>query len=400
MTGSSDEQYHDEYPRGKGRTRHGPAGPSWVTMLGVWAMVFLLFWIWLRPDSSKPLHDPGFEPRPVTARGDLAADEQATIEVFRAASPAVVYITSSELARNPFSLNVFAIPRGSGSGIVYDRAGHIVTNYHVIQEGSRWTVRLADQSEWEAELVGVEPDRDLAVLKIDARAERLRPIPVGESSNLVVGQKVLAIGNPFGLDQTLTTGVVSALGREIQSVTGRPIKDVIQTDAAINPGNSGGPLLDSAGRLIGLNTQIASPSGASAGIGFAVPVDIVSRIVPQLIRYGRVIRPGFGVQVLSDSLARRLGIEAGVLLVDVREGSTAANAGLRGTLITRSGRIRQLGDIIIKINDEPTPSMYALLDVLEKYQVGDQVKATYIRDRQEHETMVELQSVASGQLAP
>ncbi|MCZ6452167.1 MAG: trypsin-like peptidase domain-containing protein, partial [Deltaproteobacteria bacterium] len=223
-------------------------------------------------------------PREITPRGKLSVEESLTIALFRKASPSVVNITTLTVRRDVFTLNLLEIPEGTGSGFVWDNAGHIVTNYHVIQNADVAQVTLADQSTLKARRIGVAPDKDLAVLQIDVAKSRLRPIPIGSSNNLRVGQKVYAIGNPFGLDQTLTTGVISALGREIESVTRRPIRGVIQTDAAINPGNSGGPLLDSAGRLIGVNTQIFSPSGASVGIGFAIPVDTVNRVVPQLIR--------------------------------------------------------------------------------------------------------------------
>ncbi len=357
---------------------HRPARPPWVTMFGVWAIVFLLVWLVIRPDRSSPLHDPDFEARPVTARGDLAAGERATIEVFRKASPSVVYITSSEYRRDIFSLNVFEIPRGTGSGFIYDRDGHIVTNFHVIQPGTHWKVMLADQSEWDARLVGYEADKDIAVLKIDMPPEQLKPIALGGSHDLQVGQSVLAIGNPFGFDQTLTVGVVSALGREIESITGRKIRDVIQTDAAINPGNSGGPLLDSAGRLIGVNTQIASPSGASAGIGFAVPVDTVNEIVPDLIRYGEVRRAGLGVVFFPDWRTRRLGIP-GLLIDYVNDKGAAAEAGLRGTIVDER-RIRQIGDVITRINDLEVRTLNEVKDALESFNVGDEVRVTFIRD--------------------
>jgi S1-C subfamily serine protease len=276
---------------------------------------------WLLHQTFQPaLHDPEAVSRPVTARGDLAGDEQNTIDIFRSAAPSVVYITSIAVRRNLFSLNVYEIPQGTGSGFIWDRQGRIVTNFHVISDASRLEVTLADRSTWKAALVGAAPDRDLAVLQITAPASKLQPIAVGESTNLLVGQKVFAIGNPFGLDQTLTTGVVSALGREITAVTGRTIHDVIQTDAAINPGNSGGPLLDSAGRLIGVNTAIYSPSGASSGIGFAVPVGEVNRVVPQIISKGKVLRPGLGVTLANRSLTRDLGLE-GVLVLKVLPGT-------------------------------------------------------------------------------
>jgi len=360
-------------------------------MFGVWAIVFLLVWLVIRPDRSSPLHDPDFEARPVTARGDLGTGERATIEVFRKASPSVVYITSSEYRRDIFSLNVFEIPRGTGSGFIYDRDGHIVTNFHVIQPGSHWKVMLADQSEWDARLVGCEMDKDIAVLKIDAPPEQLKPIALGNSHDLQVGQSVLAIGNPFGFDQTLTVGVVSALGREIESITGRKIRDVIQTDAAINPGNSGGPLLDSAGRLIGVNTQIASPSGASAGIGFAVPVDTVNEIVPDLIQYGEVRRAGLGVVFFPDWQTRRLGIP-GLLIDYVNDKGAAAEAGLRGTIVD-GRRIRQIGDVITRINDLEVRTLNEVKDALEPFNVGDEVRVTFIRDDRVRSVGVRLRCI-------
>ncbi|MCI5224413.1 MAG: 2-alkenal reductase, partial [Candidatus Electrothrix sp. AR4] len=229
-----------------------------VSLLILFAVLYLLFHT-LYPDFRP--HGRDAKPRAITARGGLALDEQNTIDVFREVSPSVVYITSITVQRNLFNLNAYAIPKGTGSGFVWDKQGRIVTNYHVISDASRIEVTLADHTNWKADLVGAAPDRDIAVLQISAPADKLRPIMVGESDDLLVGQKVFAIGNPFGLDQTLTTGVVSALGREIAAETGRAIRNVIQTDAAINPGNSGGPLLDSAGRLIGVNTAIYSPSG-------------------------------------------------------------------------------------------------------------------------------------------
>lgn len=365
---------------------------SWMAMGLVWAIVFALVWAWMRPEQGAPVLNPTAEPQVVVARGNLAEDEKATIEVFKEASPSVVFITTSDVARDFFSLNPVEIQRGSGSGFIYDRDGHIVTNMHVLLDSGKWTVTLADRSPWEARLVGVAEDKDLAVLKIDAPANSLKPITIGTSTDLQVGQKVFAIGNPFGLDQTLTTGIVSALGREIRSLNDRPIHDVIQTDAAINPGNSGGPLLDSAGRLIGVNTQIASPSGASAGIGFAIPVDIVSRVVPEIIRYGRVIRPDLGAELSPDHVTRRLGLQ-GVLLLDAPATSAAGRAGLRGTILTRDGRIRQLGDLVLKIDNHSTPVQNALFDVLENYKVGDEVRVTFRRDEQEQVVTVRLQAM-------
>ena len=328
------------------------------------------------------------DPRPVTERGELAAEEKSTIELFRSSSPSVAFITTHELRRDFFSLNLTEIPRGTGSGFVWDREGHVVTNFHVIQRANRAQVTLGDQSSWEAELVGAAPEKDLAVLKIDAPREALRPIPVGRSYDLSVGQKVFAIGNPFGFDQTLTTGVISALGREIESLARIPIRDVIQTDAAINPGNSGGPLLDSSGRLIGVNTAIYSPSGSYAGIGFAIPVDTVNWVVPELIAHGRLVRPSLGVELASDRIARNLGIE-GALVLRVVDGSGAEEAGLRPTVQTRSGRIR-LGDVIVAVEGTSVASSNDVLLALERRNPGDTVTVTVLRDEREVELQVEL----------
>ena len=257
------------------------------------ALLFLLacaaaFWtglVWERLPLSLPntaIAAPAEGPA-IAPRGSLTSDEKLTIDLFRASSPSVVYITTLTRRQNWFSMNVEEIPSGTGSGFVWDRRGHIITNFHVIENASRFEVTLADQTTWEADVVGKAPEKDLAVLRIEAPATSLEPLTVGESENLLVGQKVFAIGNPFGLDHTLTTGVISALGRAITSRDETRIEDVIQTDAAINPGNSGGPLIDSSGRLIGVNTLIYSPSGASAGIGFAIPVDTISWVVPTSI---------------------------------------------------------------------------------------------------------------------
>ena len=346
---------------------------------------------WLLYQTWQPtLHDPQALSRPVTARGDLAGDEQNTIDIFRSAAPSVVYITSIAVRRNLFSLNVYEIPQGTGSGFIWDRQGRIVTNFHVISDASRLEVTLADHSTWKASLVGAAPDRDLAVLQITAPAGKLQPITVGESKNLLVGQKVFAIGNPFGLDQTLTTGVVSALGREITAVTGRTIHDVIQTDAAINPGNSGGPLLDSAGRLIGVNTAIYSPSGASSGIGFAVPVGEVNRVVPQIISKGKVLRPGLGVTLANRSLTGELGLE-GVLVLKVLPGTSAEQAGLRGTTQVGDGLV--LGDIILAVNGRKVTDYDSLRDEVERYQVGETVALTLLRDDATAEVNVRLEAL-------
>ena len=320
-------------------------------------------------------------PRAIAARGALAADELGNIELFKKTTPSVVHITSLGAQRDMFSANVQQVPRGTGTGFVWDDAGHIVTNFHVIQGASGARVTLADQTTFDAKLVGTFPDRDLAVLKIEAPKEKLPPIAVGTSRDLAVGQRVYAIGNPFGLDQTLTTGIVSALNREIESFNNRTIRGVVQTDAAINPGNSGGPLLDSAGRLIGVNTQIASPSGASAGIGFAIPVDEVNRIVPRLLRDGRFVRPAIGVSAGAPGLQRALNLPKGVIVVQVGAGSPAAKAGLQAFRRGGRGEVLQ-GDVITAINGEAIKDLDDMLEVMERRQPGDSVTLSVWREGQ------------------
>jgi S1-C subfamily serine protease len=374
-------------------TNLNKARPPPRAYLGLLIAVFLIAVLFVRQSwvGSASLNDPRAVPRAVTPRGELSQGEKSTIGLFRQASPSVVHITAITVQRDLFTLNVIQIPEGTGSGVVWDTNGNVITNFHVIQNADAAQVTLADQSNWKARVVGVAPDKDLAVLRIDAPATRLRPIPIGTSRDLQVGQGVFAIGNPFGLDQTLTTGVISALGREIESVTRRPIQGVIQTDAAVNPGNSGGPLLDSAGRLIGVNAAIYSPSGASAGIGFAIPVDTVNRIVPELIRYGKITRPGIGVQAAEDQIAQQLGVK-GVLVVDVVAGSAAAKAGIRPTRREASGRVR-LGDVIVAVDGVKVGSPNDLFLALEKYKIGDTVNFSLLRDGKTVQTRVTLEGV-------
>ena len=374
-------------------TNLNKARPPPRAYIGLLIAVFLIAVLFVRQSwvGSASLNDPRAVPRAVTPRGELSQGEKSTIGLFRQASPSVVHITAITVQRDLFTLNVIQIPEGTGSGVVWDTNGNVITNFHVIQNADAAQVTLADQSNWKARVVGVAPDKDLAVLRIDAPATRLRPIPIGTSKDLQVGQGVFAIGNPFGLDQTLTTGVISALGREIESVTRRPIQGVIQTDAAVNPGNSGGPLLDSAGRLIGVNAAIYSPSGASAGIGFAIPVDTVNRIVPELIRYGKITRPGIGVQAAEDQIAQQLGVK-GVLVVDVVAGSAAAKAGIRPTKREVSGRVR-LGDVIVAVDGVKVGSPNDLFLALEKYKIGDTVNFSLLRDGKTVQTRVTLEGV-------
>ncbi len=331
------------------------------------------------------------EPRPITPAQDLGADEKQTIQVFQNDAQSVVHITSIQVRRDQMNLNEMEIPAGVGSGFIWDTQGHIVTNFHVVEGAQRAQVILSDGTAYAAEIVGQAPDKDLAVLKIDAPPSKLRPLPVGTSNNLLVGQKVLAIGNPFGLDQTLTTGVISGLGREIKSVTQRPIHDVIQTDAPINPGNSGGPLLDSSGRLVGVNTAIYSPSGGSNGIGFAVPVDTVNRIVPQLIQYGKIARPGLGVNIASEQIAAQLNVD-GILIIDVAPGGAADKAGLSGTQPGPGGKWI-LGDIIVSVDGTVVHHQSDLFRQLDDHKIGDKVKIGLMHDGQKRDVEVTLQSL-------
>ncbi|MBK9491140.1 MAG: trypsin-like peptidase domain-containing protein [Haliscomenobacter sp.] len=326
--------------------------------------------------------------RAASYREGSTPEEEHTIGLFERAAPSVCYITTSVVRRDFWSRNVMEIPQGSGSGFVWDRSGHIITNYHVIQGASKAQVTLADRSTWDAELVGSAPEKDLAVLKIKAPTNKMIPIPVGTSEDLRVGQSVYAIGNPFGLDQTLTTGIVSALGREIQTESGFPVRDAIQTDAAINPGNSGGPLLDSSGRLIGVNTAIYSPSGASAGIGFSIPVAVVRWAVPELIKYGKIKRPSLGVELLETSDIKRNELE-GPLVMDVVKGGPAASAGLRATRRYEYGRI-VLGDIIVAMNNKRINTKEELILELENYQAGDEVTLTLLREQREVKVKLRL----------
>jgi S1-C subfamily serine protease len=313
-----------------------------------------------------------YEPKPIAQRPDdkLGADEQSTIDVFEKFSRSVVHVTSLASRRNLMTLDVTEIPQGTGTGFVWDQQGHIVTNFHVVAGGDRASVTLNDGSTYPATIVGTAPDKDIAVLHIDAPPSKMLPLPVGQSSTLKVGMKVLAIGNPFGLDQTLTTGVISGLGREIKSVSGRPISDVIQTDASINPGNSGGPLLDSSGRLIGINTAIYSPTGAYAGIGFAVPVDTVNLIVPQLLKHGKIVRPGLGISIANDQHAARGGID-GVVIMQVVPGGAADKAGLQGATSVVGGIIPS--DVIVGIDNVVIHKQNDLFKALDQHRVGDVV---------------------------
>lgn len=359
-------------------------------------VLIIIVIVWIVADflGIKParLLRPEVGMRPVTQpEGDLGADERANIEVFEQASPSVTYITNKRFQRDYFSFNVMEIPQGTGSGFLWDSKGHVVTNFHVIYEADEIEVKLMDGKIYDATIVGADPDHDLAVLQINPTNLNISPLMIGSSSDLRVGQKVLAIGNPFGLDSTLTTGVISALGRTIQSMTKRYIHDVVQTDAAINPGNSGGPLLDSFGRLIGVNTAIISPSGTYSGVGFAVPVDTVNRVVTKLINHEKVGRPGFGISLIPEHIMSRIGIE-GVGILDVFKGSSAEEAGLREVKRLPNGRI-EMGDIIIEVDGAQIRKSSDLISILDRHEVGDEVDIVIIRKNVKKSVRIVIQSV-------
>jgi S1-C subfamily serine protease len=313
-------------------------------------------------------------PRPVAPRSDLAESERATIQLFERVSPSVVQVVGASLAANTSDMEGEGVREQTGTGFVWDGAGHIVTNNHVVSGTKEVAVRLASGEVIGATIVGAAPNYDLAIVRLRTTGRLPAPIAVGTSADLKVGQAAFAIGNPFGLDQSLSTGVISALKRRLPTSAGREIGNVVQTDAAVNPGNSGGPLLDSAGRLIGVTTAIISPSGSNAGIGFAIPVDTVNRVVPELIRNGRVPTPGIGIVAANEAVATRLGIE-GVIVVRALPGSPAAAAGLHGI-----EQPNELGDVIVSANGQPTRRLSDLTDQLESVGVGKDIELSVKRD--------------------
>ena len=330
-------------------------------------------------------------PREVAPKEHLCDDEQRTISVFEQTSPSVVYIATSQRVRDFWNRNIFSVPKGAGSGFVWDVHGHIVTNFHVIEGASEATVWLNNGQSYKASLVGASPEHDLAVLKIFVAFSSPPPVKIGSSHDLKVGQKVFAIGNPFGLDYTLTSGIVSALDRTLDLDGGLAIEHLIQTDAAINPGNSGGPLLDSSGRLIGITTAIYSPSGAYAGIGFAVPVDTINRVVPPIISSGKYIRPSMGIIVdegLNNFIIERFGIE-GVAVLDVQKDSPAFHAGIVGSRIDRNDNVI-LGDVVVSVDGKKVRSLSNLFAILDEHQVGDKVTLGIIRNQNKMEVELVL----------
>jgi S1-C subfamily serine protease len=352
---------------------------------------FQQLWGRFQPNSAASVASPSNITDP-----SLATDEQNNIEVYKSTAPGVVHIQSTTTVRDPF-FGVFSqAQEGTGSGSIIDDQGDILTNYHVIADAQKLMVNFGSGKNYPARVVGKDPDTDLAVIRLTEQpTESMTMVPMGDSDKLIVGQKVLAIGNPFGLDRTLTTGVISGLQRPIRAENGRQIEGAIQTDASINPGNSGGPLLDSHGRMIGINSQIESPSGASAGVGFAIPINIAKRIVPQLVRNGEVRRPKLGISwrdVESLSNQVRLPVSQGVIVWTVVQGGSAANAGLRGLTQTEEGDV-ELGDIIVSVNGEKVTNYDDLYRVLDKHQVGETISVEVMRNGRHMTIPVKLTEV-------
>ncbi|HPY39722.1 MAG TPA: trypsin-like peptidase domain-containing protein [Thiolinea sp.] len=370
-----------------------------MQMKQVWKNIFwllagvLLAWLILPLFQRIPGSTPIAEPAKIAPALSATTQEARTISVFEVVSPSVVYITTIDKVQNFWTRNVSERPSGTGTGFVWDKQGHIVTNYHVVEGYKTAKVRLADQRIFEADVIGASPVHDLAVLQLRETKDLPPPVQIGSSSDLKVGQSVLAIGNPFGLDHTLTTGVVSALGRSIDGEgSSNSMDGLIQTDAAINPGNSGGPLLDSSGRVIGVNAVIYSPSGASAGIGFAIPVDTVNRVVPQLVKNGRYVRPILGISMNDDVNQRvmeRLGVQ-GVMILEIEPNSPAAKSGLQGTTVQANDELI-LGDIIQSINGKPVTKVSEVSSVMDQFNLNDTVKLQFLRKGTESmETEVRL----------
>ncbi len=356
-----------------------------TTIISVCCAVIIALWQWPTINAQILMTH---EPRQVTPRGELSKDEKSTIELFESSKDSVVFLSTKKKVIDYWSNDVFSIPRGNGSGFIWDEYGHIITNFHVIEGASEAQIKFSDGRSYEAFLVGASPEHDIAVLKVKNTKSLPKAIPLGNSKPLKVGQKVYAIGNPFGLDWTLTSGLVSALDRSLPSHNGPPMDNLIQTDAAINPGNSGGPLLDSAGRLIGINTAIYSPSGAYAGVGFAVPVDTVNRVVPQLIKHGEYLRPTLGIEV-NQKISSILGIE-GVVILQVLKGSNAEKAGLKAATMTYQKEIEP-GDIIIGLGDKKIKTVDDLLLALDNHSIGESVKIELLRNNKKWSVQLKLQ---------
>lgn len=358
-----------------------------ITNLLLIALLIILGVYIAQPQIDRWLYSAS-TPRTVAPRGNLSDLERSTIELFQRVSPSVVQVVGRAAGGESSPMEGEGVAAQTGTGFVWDPAGHIVTNNHVVQGTDEIAVRFDSGQVMRAQVVGTAPNYDLAVLRVESTRGLPAPITIGTSDDLKVGQSVFAIGNPFGLDESLTTGVISALKRRLPTSGGREIGNVIQTDAAINPGNSGGPLLDSAGRLIGVNTAIISPSGTSAGIGFAIPIDVVNRVVPEIISKGYVPTPGIGIVAANEALATRAGIE-GVAIVRTVPGSSAEQAGLRGM----EANTRALGDVIVGVNGKPVRRLADLTDELERVGVGNKVTLSVKRDGQERPVEVAVMDI-------
>ncbi|MBI2808457.1 MAG: trypsin-like peptidase domain-containing protein [Planctomycetes bacterium] len=354
--------------------RIGPVLIFYLALLMVIAAALWRFW----PTRPEVGNDPSAKPRPVAPGGPVTTEEKSRIAIYEKAKVSVVNIAAAELRRDLLTMSLQLVPKGSGTGFIWDEKGRVVTNYHVVKGAGRVLVTLDDHTTASVSQIEFDAAHDLAVLWTDIPAAKRKPISIGESSKLQVGQSVLAIGNPFGLDHSLSAGIISSLSRSMKTDDGRIVRGLIQTDAAINPGNSGGPLLDSTGRLIGVNTAIISPSGASAGIGFAIPVDVVNRVIPNLIRGSKAPRPGLGIVEAPDQWSRQRGIP-GVLILDVIPGGPADKAGLRPTSRDDDGRILW-GDVIVGLDDHKIHSAQELYAVLaDHYAIAQEVVVHVIR---------------------
>lgn len=360
--------------------------PRFVRLVVIWALAIATVWLGDRLYRSYVFV--ADEPRLVAVEGKLSDWEKSNIELFHAASPSVAYITTEQVRFNPFK--GIGVAQGAGSGFIWDKAGHVVTNFHVIEGASTVYVQLYAGDPIPARVIGGAQEYDIAVVRLRNPPPDLRPLPVGTSKNLRVGQATYAIGNPFGLSRTLTTGIVSALERRLPTAQGREVRGVIQTDAAINPGNSGGPLLDSSGRLIGVNTAIISESGSSAGIGFSIPVDLVNRVVPEIIKHGRAPRPGIGIIAADETVSTQLGIR-GVVVLGVRRGSPADQAGIRPF----DPRSPEPGDAIVAVDGKPTLTLADLAAALDESGVGKDVTLKLQRGTAEREVKVRIIDLAA-----
>jgi 2-alkenal reductase len=354
----------------------------------VWGLILLTLWIGYQY-LYVILANASYAPRPIAPRASLTEEENSAIEVFNRFSPSVAFIMTEAGGGLSSLLGSREVRIGAGSGFVWDTQGHIVTNFHVIEGAEVIGVQFGSDELLHAKVVGAAPDYDLAVIRLEGPPREFQPLPLGESKNLQIGQIVYAIGNPFGLTRTMTQGIVSALNRSLPTESQREIKGVIQTDAAINPGNSGGPLLDSAGRLIGVTSAIVSQTGNFSGVGFAVPVDIVNQIVPELIKTGRVPRPGIGIAALPEEVSARLGIQ-GVVIVQVIPGSPAAKAGLRPADLATA----RIGDVIVAIDGHRVHSIAELAAELTKIGIGNKAELTLVRDGKEHKVTLAVVDIS------